>query len=90
MSDQHDITNRSEVARLMQLIDLELEAARQGMNGLAAVGTHASITKRMETIGGYKEELDEVIGNDQSTRLVYQLYELRIDKNVARQEGESV
>ncbi len=41
--------NKSEVARLRQQIDLACESADRGMNGLAAVASHESIMKRMES-----------------------------------------
>ena len=44
-------TNKSEVARLMQRIDEEYEAAERGLSGLAQVAQHEFITARMERIG---------------------------------------
>ncbi len=41
-------THKSEVAQLLQKIDEEREAARQGLYGYAQVATHESITARAE------------------------------------------
>ncbi len=61
----HSISHepKSEVARLMRQIDLEVEAGKQALYGLAeGTARHEVITKRMETIGGFHEELEALIG----------------------------
>jgi hypothetical protein len=45
--------NRSEVARLMQQIRLEYEAAQPGLTEVAIVSNYAFITARMEVILSY-------------------------------------
>jgi hypothetical protein len=40
--------HQSEIARLMQQITRENEAAQQGLNGLARVASHESINARMQ------------------------------------------
>ena len=59
MSEQ----NKSEVARLLNLIQKEYEAAQNGLSGLA-LGTarHSFITTRTENIGKLHTELEELVG----------------------------
>ena len=50
----------SELARLLQQIDLENEAARQGLTGLSSgTAQHAFITARMERMSRYIQQLAE-------------------------------
>jgi len=42
------IENKSEIACLLQRIELEEEAARRGLYGFAVVASHELITTRME------------------------------------------
>jgi hypothetical protein len=68
--------NRSEVARMRRRIDLEYEAARQGLHGLAAGSArHDFITARMERFAqkvfdlrtaGRVEEADALMLSDQA------------------------
>ena len=53
----------SELARLMRRIDLEVEAGKQALYGLAeGTARHEVINKRMDTIGGLHEKLEALIG----------------------------
>ena len=52
-------TNPSEVAQFRQRQMLEEQAARLGLEGLAVVASHASITARMERMGRYIQQLTE-------------------------------
>lgn len=64
--------NQSDVARLLQRIDAEYQAAQFGLSGLA-LGTsmHAFITARMEGIENARGQLVELVGNeDAANRLV--------------------
>ncbi len=64
-------TNRSEVARLMEQITLEYEAAERGLNGLAQGTTiHAFINARQERIGECHEALQELVGKTEAIKLV--------------------
>ncbi|MBV9688787.1 MAG: hypothetical protein JO202_03645 [Ktedonobacteraceae bacterium] len=66
----------SEVARLMQQITLEYEAAKRGMSGLAyGTAQHAFITARMENMGIIQDELQQLIGEDKAIKLVAQALE---------------
>lgn len=54
----------SEVARLLIQINLEYEAAHQGLSGLARVGQHEFITKRMEQIAALHAQLRGLVGDE--------------------------
>lgn len=70
------MSNRSEVARIRQQIELELEAMRNGMLGLAqGVARHNFIQVRMERVGVYQDELAAQIGDYQASSVLCQLYE---------------
>jgi len=62
--------NRSEVARLMQQIRLEYEAAQRGLTELAIVSNHAFITARMEAILAYQVALLEQVGPEEAAKLL--------------------
>ena len=62
--------NSSEVARILQQIDLEYQAARRGLTGLAECARHAFITARMENIGRLHAQLQGLVG-EQAMPLLY-------------------
>jgi hypothetical protein len=64
----------SEVARLLQQIRAEYEAAQLGFSGLAC-GTvkHEFITQKMENMGKLQEELQTLVGNNAIALVVAQL-----------------
>ena len=64
----------SEVARLSQQIELECQAAKQGLEGLAIVANHDSINARMERIWDYRQELAQEVGEQEATKIMYELY----------------
>ncbi len=67
--------NRSEVARLLNQIREEYEAAMRGLSGPTQGTTqHAFITTRMENMGRLQTQLDELIG-DNAIALVVQTLE---------------
>ena len=71
--------NESEVARLLHQIDLEYQAAQQGLTGVSAgTAQHAFITAKMENIGVYREQLATYVGEVQATQLVCELAEQHI------------
>ena len=71
--DEH--TNHSEVACLLQQISLEFEAARLGLTGLAfGTAQHTFINAKMERAAIYQEQLAEVVGEQQATRLMVEQY----------------
>ena len=67
---------KSEVAQLLQQINLEYEAATRGLTGLSAGSAkHSFITARLEQIGAYHEQLTSLVGEVQATQLVIELAE---------------
>lgn len=55
---------RSEVARLLQRIEEEYEAAQRGLTGFAyGASQHEFITARMENMGQLHEELQSLVGD---------------------------
>lgn len=60
----------SEVARLLQRITEEYEAAERAMNDFAATAKHEFITARMEQIGAYHHQLQGLIGELEATQMV--------------------
>lgn len=62
---------KSEVARLMQQIAMEYQAAQQGLTGLAyGTSLHQFITQRLEHIGACHEQLAQLVGDEQAAQLV--------------------
>jgi hypothetical protein len=64
----------SEVARLSQQIELECQAAKLGLAGLAIVANHDSINARMERIWDYRQELAQEVGEQEATKIMHELY----------------
>lgn len=62
--------NQSEVARLIQQLDAECEAARLAMHGYAEVAKHAYITSRMERMGALHEELRAIVGEEEAVKVL--------------------
>lgn len=62
--------NQSEVARLMQQLDAECEAARLAMHGYAEVARHEVITARMERMGALHEELRAIVGEEEAVKVL--------------------
>ncbi|GAC1566363.1 MAG: hypothetical protein NVS3B14_08030 [Ktedonobacteraceae bacterium] len=55
--------NQSEVARLLELISAEYEAAQRGLSGLAyGASKHDFITARMENMGHLHSQLQDIVG----------------------------
>jgi hypothetical protein len=54
--------NLSQVARLRQQIDQEIEAMRQAVHGYATVSAHDIITHHYQNLGACFEELSTQIG----------------------------
>jgi len=56
--------NKSEVARILEQISLEYEAAQRIMYGFAAgAGKHQYISARMENMGNLHSKLREIVGD---------------------------
>jgi hypothetical protein len=62
---------QSEIARLLQQIDLEYSAAREALTGLACgTARHDFITARLERLSSYHEELSLHVGIQEASRLL--------------------
>ena len=67
---------KSEVARLMQQIELEYEAAQRGLYGFAAgAAKHEFINARVENIGRYHEQLKTLVGEHEATKALAEALE---------------
>jgi len=67
--------NQSEVARLREQIELQIEAMQRGMHGFATGTTrHAFIRARLERIDQYQHSLAGYIGEDDANQVVCGLY----------------
>ncbi len=61
----------SEVARLLERISAEYEAAQRGLTGFAyGTSKHAFITARMENMGQLHGELESIVGGDEAIALI--------------------
>ena len=55
--------NQSEVARILEEISLEYEAAQRGLYGFAyGAAKHEFITARMENMGNLHSKLQDIVG----------------------------
>ncbi|HEX9133315.1 MAG TPA: hypothetical protein VF844_13565 [Ktedonobacteraceae bacterium] len=67
--------NQSEVARLHQQIELQLEAMRRGMSGLArGRARHSFIRAQMDRIGACQDELAAYVGERIANQVISSLY----------------
>jgi hypothetical protein len=58
------VESKSEVARLIQQIDDEVESGKRAIYAIAeGTARHEVITKRMERMGRFQEELQALIGD---------------------------
>jgi hypothetical protein len=60
---------QSEVARLMQQMALEYQAAQRALESVALTATHEFITKRMENMSSIRDELARHVGEEAATRM---------------------
>jgi hypothetical protein len=66
--------NHSEVARLLKQIDLEIEAAQQGLSGLASgAARHSFINARLERMGELHDSLHTLVGEQAIVLIAQQL-----------------
>lgn len=62
---------KSEVAQLLEQIELEYQAAQRGLSGLSdGTSRHDFIRHKMENMHDYHQALSELVGQDEATRLV--------------------
>ena len=79
--------HNSEVARLLDQIKEEYEAAMRGISGLAqGMSRHSFITTRMENMGRLQTQLDELVG-DNAIALVVNCLENCTDGSSNTQAG---
>ncbi len=70
-----DTMHKSEVARVREEIELQLEAMRRGMYGFASgTARHDFVRARMDRIGEYRQKLTDHIGEQNADQMVYSLY----------------
>lgn len=68
--------NKSEVARVLEQIELEYQAAYQAMHGLAlGSAKHQFITNKMERMGKLHEHLQTLVGEEQAGQLLAETLE---------------
>jgi hypothetical protein len=77
-SHQHEPPIRrpqSEIARLRQQITEEYEAANRGLTGLAqGTSRHCFMAARMTQVGHYRTQLVPLVGEQEATRMMGELY----------------
>ena len=74
----------SEVAQLRKQIELELDAMRRGMAGIA-LGTarHAFINARMQRVGACQDILARQVGETTANRIVCNIYMQTMEQDKA-------
>ena len=67
--------HKSEVARIREEIELQLEAMQRGMYGFASgAARHSFIRARMDRIGEYHHQLTGQVGEKDADQIVSSLY----------------
>lgn len=85
MTEQSQNRNESGVRSLLEEIDLQYQAAQMALSGVA-LGTsmHAFITARLERIEGARQELVNLVGNEnEANKLVIE----QMNKTADRREN---
>ena len=68
--------NKSEVARVLEQIELEFQAAQRGLYGLAfGSAKHEFITCKMEQMGHLHEQLQALVGEQEAVKLLAETLE---------------
>lgn len=68
--------NKSEVARVLEQIELEFQAAQRGLYGLAfGSAKHEFITSKMEQMGKLHEKLQTMVGEQEAVKLLAETLE---------------
>ncbi len=86
--EQEGITEMSgsEVARLRQQIELELEAMRRGLFGISAgTARHAFIHARMERVGACQDVLASHVGEPEAAQVVCHLYTQTMERDTSHE-----
>jgi hypothetical protein len=67
--------HKSEVARIREEIELQLEALHRGMYGFASgTARHSFIRARMDRLGEYHHKLADQLGEKNADQIVSTLY----------------
>jgi hypothetical protein len=61
----------SDVARFREQYELEYQAAKRGLQGVAMVGSHQFITKRMEKMWEQFQQLVQVVGQTEAHKIAF-------------------
>lgn len=80
----------SELAKLLRRFDEEYQAAQRALHGLA-LGTaqHEIITKRMENMEAAREQIEEIVGPEEATRLIVETMDSKeLDIESKEDKGE--
>ncbi|MBO0789673.1 MAG: hypothetical protein J2P36_01815 [Ktedonobacteraceae bacterium] len=64
----------SEIARLRRLIELECEAMKLAMYGIAIVSSHQVIDHKYHNLGTAQEKLAELVGEEEAARVLVEVY----------------
>jgi len=68
--------NKSEVARVLEQIELEFQSAQWGLTGLAfGTARHEFITNKMERMGKLHEKLQTTVGEEEAVKLLAETLE---------------
>jgi hypothetical protein len=65
------ILSNSEVARIREQYELEYQAARRGLEGIAIVAPHCFVTKRMEQMWDHFQRLVIEVGQTEAHRIIF-------------------
>jgi hypothetical protein len=68
----HSTENKSEIARIRELIALEYESVELAIKGLSVASRHDFIAKRQQNIQGYVEDLAVIVGESEATRMAFE------------------
>ncbi|GAC1691870.1 MAG: hypothetical protein PVS3B1_30730 [Ktedonobacteraceae bacterium] len=64
----------SEVAQLREKIEYEIQAMKWGLTGFAAIASHKVIENKYNQIGNYQDQLGELIGETEASKVVVDTY----------------
>lgn len=64
--------NKSEVARIRELIALEYESVELAVRGLSVTSRHDFIARRQQNIQGYMQDLATIVGEREATRMAFE------------------
>ncbi len=65
---------QSEVARLMQQIELECQSLKLALEGYAVVSNHDTINHKYNALGDYQEQLQSLVGEQEAARVIFETY----------------